>query len=150
MKLLSKFKELRDGFIERANTYRWSAIAAFGVAGLFYLMNLYIKSGFVRWAITAPALAVIAATALARVNDLGKDFRGWRWQVRRLGLILAGTGAFTMLVSPLSLSPVYPSWIGSMIAWGMATAWVTTPNMPPWHKYISGEFRLKEIKNGKV
>lgn len=150
MKLRERLKKIGVDLLERANTYRWSAFAAFGVAGLFYLMNLYIKSGFVRWAITAPALLILVLTALARVNDLGKQYSGWRWQVRRLGLILAGTGAATLLLSPLSSNPIWPSWVGSMISWGFAAAWVTTPNMPPWHRYISGEFRWKETNNGKV
>lgn len=126
---------------------RVSFVAATGAMMGFYFMNTYIKSGFVRWAVTVPALAVLAITSLARLNDLGKEFSSLRWQVRRVGLILTGMGAITFLAIPFAKNPAYPTWIGSMVAWGFAMAWLTTPYMPPWHKYISGEAKAVTRKD---
>jgi hypothetical protein len=61
--------------------------------------------------------------------------------LRRLGLILVGLGTFQFAVGPFSAHPKYPTWIGAMMAWGVALTWFTTPGMPPWLKYVTGEYR---------
>lgn len=92
-----------------------------------------------------PALAIIIVTALARLDDIGLDKKTPNWQARRFGLILSGVGAVYLLAGPFSEEAVFPSWIAAMFAWGVALTWVTTPQLPPWWKYITGEYKQKDV-----
>lgn len=93
------------------------------------------------WGVAAPALAVLAVTAAARLQDISG--RGKRYFFRRLGMILVGAGCGALLLAPiLGYSNSFPTWRGAVVYLGMALAWVTTPNMPPWWRYISGEYKL--------
>ena len=58
-----------------------------------YWFSLYIPPGWATWWLIAPATLIVAITALARVNDIGPERMGKRWQVRKVGLILAGAGS---------------------------------------------------------
>lgn len=95
------------------------------------------------WAVSLPPLSVIVITALARADDIkGTDFRCF---VRRIGFILAGAGALSLAVAPvLGYTNSFPSWRAVTLYWGFALTWLTTPGMPPWWKYVSGEYKLKE------
>lgn len=93
------------------------------------------------WCVTLPAWAIVGLTAAARLYDITE--LGKRWHVRRLGMILVASGALALAVAPLlGYSNSFPTWRGSCIYWGFALSWLTTPNMPPWWKYISGEWKL--------
>lgn len=97
--------------------------------------------GWLSWAVALPALVIIALTAAARVYDISE--RGKRWFVRRMGLILAGASSGAVAVSPiLGYSLAFPSWYTVALLWGFALTWLTTPHMPPWYRYISGEYKL--------
>lgn len=94
------------------------------------------------WGVSVPALAIIMLTAMARAQDIrGNDLRSF---ARRMGFILAGAGAFSLALAPvLGYSNSFPSWRAVTLYWGFALTWLTTPNMPPWWSYISGEWRIK-------
>lgn len=115
-------------------------IAAIVILVLFVLGSAATPS-WLTWAVTLPAWLIIGLTAAARLHDITE--LGKRWFLRRLGMILAASGALALIVAPmLGYSNSFPTWRGSCIYWGFALSWLTTPNMPPWWKYISGEYKL--------
>lgn len=98
--------------------------------------------GWTTWALSIPPLGVIILTALARAYDI-KDTSA-RGFTRKMGMILVAASATSLLISPLlGYTLSFPLWRHVMLYWGFALAWLTTPNMPPWWKYISGEYKLK-------
>ena len=95
------------------------------------------------WALTLPAWIITGLTAAARLHDITE--LGKRWFIRRLGMILVASGALALIVAPLlGYSNSFPTWRGSCLYWGFALSWLTTPNMPPWWKYINGDWKLEE------
>ena len=126
------------------------AIVATGVVGLFYWLSTVVPTGPISWLVAIPADIIIALTALARLNDMPKDQTSKRSQVRRLGFLMAGVAAVGYIGIALGGPPQYPPWKSVMLQWGVALAWLTTPGMPPWWRYISGDYRKKEIKDGSI
>lgn len=116
-------------------------LAALLLLGIHYASN-ELSRDWKAWAISVPALLIIMITAIARTQDIkGSDLRSF---VRRIGLILAGAGGFSLLMAPvLGYSNSFPSWRAVTLYWGFAFTWLTTPHMPPWWKYVSGEWRPK-------
>lgn len=116
------------------------------LAGALVLLTLFSLGDNARpswgtWLATLPAWAIVGVTAAARLHDITEI--GKRWFVRRLGMILVASGALALAVAPLlNYSNSFPTWRGCCLYWGFALAWLTTPNMPPWWKYISGEKKL--------
>lgn len=109
---------------------------------LVYTASLYVMPGWVTWAMIFPASLIVAITALARVNDIGPERMGRRWEVRKVGLILAGAGSVMIMATPFTESPVFPTWRAVVVMWGFALTWLTTPDHPPWDYYISGKYRF--------
>jgi peptidoglycan/LPS O-acetylase OafA/YrhL len=109
---------------------------------MVYIASLYIQPGWATYFISFPASLIVAITALARVNDIGPERMGKRWQVRKISLILAGAGSVMMMATPFSDSPMFPTWRAVIVMWGFAGAWLTTPDHPPWDYYISGKYRF--------
>lgn len=129
-----------------SNKQKSSAIGIVGAA--IVLLTLFTLGptaapSWVTWAVTVPAWLILGVTAAARLLDITDD--GIRWFVRRLGMILVASGALALIAAPLlGYSNAFPTWRSSCLQWGFALAWLTTPGMPPWHKYVSGEWRLKK------
>lgn len=119
------------------------AATAFILASL-YALGIVVNPGIITYCVSLPALAVIATTALARVNDIKKENSGWQWQLRRVGLTLVGTAAVVGVYSPITDPTTYPTWKGLVLYYGFALTWLTTPNMPPWWRYVSGEAKAKQ------
>lgn len=126
-------RKLKNQVMHQALPTAIMALAFFSL----YLLSLKTPPGWLTYWLSAVALFVIWLTAVARVNDI--TARGRRWHIRRFGLVLCGTAAFTILAKPLFPPVDFPSWFEVMLRWGFALTWFTTPNMPPWHKFISGE-----------
>jgi hypothetical protein len=87
-----------------------------------------------------PALLVIAVTAMVRANDIGWAHKlDWHWHVRRLGLVIVGGAATAFTLSPFwpTGNPLMFHLCGGAMLWGFTLAWITTPGMPPWWKYIT-------------
>ena len=57
----------------------------------------FVPAGPITSVLMIPACVVILLTALARANDIGPEYMSWIWQVRRMGLVLAGSGAVMYL-----------------------------------------------------
>lgn len=117
---------------------------AFIIAALllavFYPIALSLRPGWGTWLLTAPAFCIIMITAMARLRDI--QHMGKRWQLRRLGLIFVGSGALVFCIDPfVGRLEMFPSWKTTLLSWGFALSWLTTPNMPPWWRYISGEYK---------
>lgn len=116
---------------------------ALGVA--YYLVNSE-PLGWLTYGLMVPPCIVILLTSIARVNDMGVGSLDWRGQLRKLGFIMSGTAAVAFLSVPFTANTYWPTWKAVMLAYGVAAAWVTTPNMIPWWRYISGEFRQKDLE----
>lgn len=89
-----------------------------------------------------PFWLIIAATVLPRVNDIGRDKTGIRWQTRRVALVLSGFCAGVMLIAPFAPGP---AWLVPLVRMGfvisVAAIWLTTPYLPPWHYWMTGADR---------
>lgn len=103
---------------------------------LAYLFGSAVSASIVGYIAAIPALAVILITAVARVNDIQPDKTSKRWQFRRAGLTIAAAAAAAMLLAPLYGAQI--GWSTVALIWGFALTWLTTPEMPPWWRWISG------------
>lgn len=101
----------------------------------------FIPEGRITSALMIPPCVVMLLTALARANDIGPEHMGWVWQIRRLGLVLAGSGAVMYMLSPWTEGGEPAPWRAVALAYGVALAWLTTPVLPPWWDYITGRYR---------
>lgn len=118
-----------------------------GLAAIIVTASMWLVEaagvGWLTWALGVPPLLIIIITAIARAYDIeDQSFRGF---IRKMGMVLVAASATSLLVSPLlGYTMSFPLWRQVMLYWGFALAWLTTPNMPPWWKYISGQYKLKE------
>ena len=118
------------------------AIFLAAVAGALYFLSVHVPPGAVSWAISFVSLAIIIITALARVNDIKIKLAGFRWHLRRMGLVLTGAGAAGVI-----LMGDAPTWHDTMLHVGMALTRFTTPNMPPWWKWIGGKVDADSVES---
>lgn len=135
-------------FVGLKKLHAAQAICATGVLGLVYWLSTVVPSGPLTWALVVPADLIIALTTLARVNDMTQQQTGWRSQLHRISYLLAGVAAVGYLFLELEGHPQYPPWKSVMLQWGIALNWLSAPGLPPWHRYMSGDFLRKEIKDG--
>jgi hypothetical protein len=134
---------LKQKVVETVDVARlqWVSFAiAVGIFVAIYVSSLLIPPGIVTWLLITPPAVICGITALARLNDIGVECLGQEWQVRRIGLILAGAGAVMMVTGTL-LDSNAPTWKMVIFTWGIALTWLTTPLLPPWWQYISGKYR---------
>lgn len=110
-------------------------VTALVVVGAYFI-GVHIGNSILSYVVALPALAVILITAIARVNDIDKALTSKRWQVRRAGLSIVAGASATLLVAPLV--GAFMSWGTAALIWGFALTWLTTPEMPPWWRWISG------------
>ena len=137
METLGKVRQFLKEVVGEIRSHSVATVLALTtVSGFIFLSSLY-GPGMISYLTTAPAAAVVTVTALARLNDITPNRKQFVWQLRRLGLVVTGAAAITVLAGPLAVVPQYPTWVGSMLMWGLASSWITTPGMPPWWKYIS-------------
>lgn len=115
------------------------------VLGIIYWLVSKYPAGWLTWVLMIPSCLVILMTALARVNDMTIAHTSWKWQLRKLGFIIAGTASVAYLSLPFGDFPRFPQWAAVMLSYGVSFSWITTPNMIPWHRYVSGEFRKKDL-----
>src|SRR6476659_9657110 len=115
------------------------------LGGAYYMINRE-PVGWFTYALMVPPSIIILLTSIARVNDMGVGSLDWRGHLRKLGFIMSGTAAVAFLSVPFSINTYWPTWKAVMLAYGVAAAWFTTPNMIPWWRYISGEFRQKDLE----
>jgi hypothetical protein len=108
-----------------------------------YWLGSDLTPSMTTWALSVPPLAIIIITVAARLQDI--TALGLRWWIRRAGMLAVGCAAVGLIAAPLmGYVASIPTWRELLLYWGIALTWLTTPNMPPWHKYITGEFRLNK------
>ncbi len=113
------------------------AVAASIIAAVLtvaYLLTAFVPLGVGAYLTSIIPLAVLAVTAVARVNDISPEKLEARWHVRRAGLSIVAAAAVALILSPGTYTA---SWKDVALYVGMAMTWVTTPQMPPWWKYIT-------------
>lgn len=142
---------LRDDMREALDLarYQWRAfaLAVGALLGIYGGMWL-IPPGPITALLMIPPCVVLLLTALARANDIGPEHMGWVWQLRRLGLVLAGSGAIMYMVSPWTVGGDPVPWRAVTIAYGVALTWLTTPILPPWWDYMTGRYRENNSLRG--
>lgn len=106
-----------------------------------FWVGSFVEPGPVSSLLMIPPCVVILLTAIARVNDIGPEFMGWPWHLRRLGLVVAAAGAVMYGFSPWTEGGSHVPWRALALAYGVAAAWFTTPVLPPWADYITGRYR---------
>ena len=110
--------------------------------GALYATGVITEPSCLTYLMQVPALLILSFTALARVNDIGPERTGWIWQWRRVGLSLVGVASVSLVAAPFVEDYNWPSWKVLLLSWGFALSWISTPGMPPWWKYVSGEAKL--------
>lgn len=113
-----------------------AAVVTVVVITAAYFVGVYVGPSIWSYIVALPALAVILITAIARVNDIDKSLASKRWQVRRAGLSVTAGASAALLAAPLAGASM--SWGTAALIWGFALTWLTTPEMPPWWRWISG------------
>ena len=102
-----------------------------------------LHPGWITWGLALPAWLVIIITTLARAKDITGHSK--RLVARRVGMALAGAGATALAIAPLlGYSNSYPMWYSVITWWGVAFIMITSPQQPPWWRYINGEWRIKK------
>ncbi len=107
-----------------------------------WLLTSTLQPSLTTYYLSLPALLFLWITAVARVNDI--DSPGARWQIRRGGLILAVGGTVAMGLEPL-YGGAYPTRGELFLLYGFVGTWLTTPNMPPWWRYVAGREANPEV-----
>jgi len=79
---------------------------------------------------------VVIITAVARLNDMRKEQHEIRWWVRRAGMLIVTLAALFNIFSAL-YPAAFIEVVHTALLLGFTIAWVTTPNHPPWWKYIT-------------
>lgn len=135
---------LKQSFIEAKDVAKLqirSFIYVLLTVAMFFTLKLTVPHGFLTWALCLIPCAFILVTALARVNDIGVERLGIRWQVRRLGLIMSGIAVVLIALAPFEDAWSAPTWRVTMLLYGVMFTWLTTEGMPPWWHYITGEYK---------
>ena len=117
-----------------------SFIAALFVVAAVYVGSITLSPGWGTYFIAFPAALLLAVVSLVRLNSIGPECMGLSWQIRRIGLILTGTGSVMLLSTPFLSDPLFPTWRALVIIHGVAWAWLTTPDQPPFWKYWDGSY----------
>lgn len=95
-----------------------------------------------------PPLLVLTITSLVRANDIGWAKKNWHWNLRRMALVCVGSSSAGLIFTPLWFFNWPRLFVFCVLAlvYGFAAAWLTTPGMPPWWRYITGQYkRLPDI-----
>lgn len=120
---------------------QWKAfVAALFIVGCIYVGSIVMEPGWGTYLISLPAALLLAVVSLVRLNSIGPECMGLSWQIRRIGLIMTGTGAVMLLTTPFLDDPLFPTWRAVVILHGVAWAWLTTPDQPPFWKYWDGSY----------
>lgn len=127
---------------ERVSQNVTAALATFGVVVAACLLGAFVLPGVVSYLFSLVPLAIVCVTAVARANDIGTDKVEWRWQIRRMGLSIVASASAIAMLGPLAALAAYPTWMTVALYWGFALVWLTTPEMPPWWRWISGHDQM--------
>lgn len=90
----------------------------------------------ISYLVSSLSLLVIAATMLARANDL-RWRKGLHWNARLVGFVLAGFAPVGIILHE-GLTQHWPNVYEVFFRLGLTLVFLTTPYLPPWWKWISG------------
>lgn len=141
---------LRESAREAVDLARYQGrafVIALAALLVVWMASMVIEPGPVTAILMLPPCVVILLTAFARVNDIGPEHMDWIWQVRRIGLVLAGAGAVMYGAAPWS-GDIVVSWRAVILSYGVGLTWLTTPVLPPWWDYITGKYRETNTFHG--
>lgn len=83
--------------------------------------------------ISSVSLFVVFITMLCRANDL-RWRKGVKWQARLIGFVVCGT-----MPIGVAFASGPPTFWEAMFHFGLMLVFVTTPHLPPWWRWISGQ-----------
>lgn len=127
----------------------WRAAVMLVVAVLsMYCLASFVSVGWITYGLSVFSLLMMCVTCLGRLNDIGTDKVGHRWNMRRLGFVMVGLSTVTLLGMPLLGAMDAPSWSEVFLRWGVMLVWLTTPGMPPWTKWIWDRVFPHEVYDG--
>jgi hypothetical protein len=132
---------LSEGTLRDLHALRtqWKALIGLSISMIaLYTLSMHVAPGWWTYGLSVFALVVVLLTAVCRLNDLTPLQTGFRWNTRRMGFLLCALSAVTLIVVPLGSRMVFPSWSEVFLRWGVALAWLTTPNMVPWWNWAWG------------
>lgn len=118
-----------------------SAVSALACLAIAYYAIEQPYPSVAAWVVGLPAAAIVSITAVVRGNEIPVEVDSWRSHLRRAGFFFSGIGAVNFIMTPLIWG--WPSWYSLLLLWGIAAAWLTTPNMPPWWDYVTGKKKLR-------
>ena len=93
--------------------------------------------GLYDWLLMLAAF-VILLIAVARINDIKPSQNSKRWWARRIGLLMVFV-SMTMFITAY-FTVTAPYWDPTrrfIMLFGWMLTWITTPDQPPFWKYIS-------------
>jgi hypothetical protein len=126
--------------IERARLFLRDRVVPVLVALCFaavgYMAVLRYEPGWVTFGLSCSALTIVFVTAVVRLNSIRPEDTTLSWQVRRVALIMVAGASVTVGIAPIMGPPDWPTWGEVALRWGFALTWITTPNMPPWWRFI--------------
>lgn len=124
---------------------QWRAFCGtLAVVVIIYLISLFLKPSWLSWVALLPASLLVLYIGLVRLNSIGPENMGMVWQIRRLGLVIVCIGVVAILGAPFTYSPSWPTWRAVVMVNGTAIVLSTTPELTPFWKYWSGEWRKDE------
>ena len=114
------------------------------VVVIVYLISLFLKPSWLSWVALLPGSLLILYIALVRLNAIGPENMGLVWQVRKIGLIVVCIGVVALLGAPFTYLPTMPTWRAVVLTNGTAIVLSTTPELTPFWRYWSGDWKEDE------
>lgn len=116
---------------------------------ILYFLAVWCDPGWFTYLLSSVSLVIIMVTALVRANLIGSERTEKRWHLRRFGLVLVGLASVWLILAPFGAVMDFPTWKETMLRWGFAISWLTTPGMPPWWRLVTGKFNEVDPATGK-
>ena len=91
----------------------------------------------IMFALSTFALVLISITMLCRANDL-RWRSGLQWQIRLMGFVTAGASPIGVIAMEWA-THTWPSPYEVAFRFGLLMVFVTTPQLPPWWRWVSGK-----------
>ena len=111
-------------------------LVGFACLMLMWIVTQYFDRSFFEYLTGIPAAIIIAITSLVRGHDMRKDDWDYKSVIRRLAFLMAVVASVRYGTRLWTRPGDYPDWGVVVGLWAWALTLFTTPNMPPWWKYI--------------
>lgn len=111
------------------------------VVFVLYALGQIFEPGWVTYFAAVPPELIVLTTSLVRASDIKPEDNALHWHARRFGFALLGFACVWLLAAPLGSEMDFPAWREVYFRWGVALAFLTTPGLRPWWRYVTGEYR---------